>query len=128
MKFTKTIAEALANKVYQNLSEERRKAIEAFTLPEEKSIELKAMLAERLRLTERMKELDNSLSKIAMVTNRAYNDTLETLYVKYVHKIGEQRLKPLPSRETLTDDFLIESLDAANADELIAKVIAKYVA
>lgn len=125
MKFTKTVADALANKVLQQLQEARKKFLDEFTLPEEESVKLKALIAERFAITGRLKELDEELSKIAL-PSRAYCDTPELLYNRYVRCVGEKAAKPLPSRSTLSDDFLIEALDSENAEELIAKVAAKY--
>lgn len=125
MKFTKTVADALANKVLQQLQEARKKFLDEFTLPEEESIKLKALIAERFAITDRLKELDAELEKIA-IPSRTYCDTPERLYNKFVRCIGERSVKPLPARCTLSDDFLIEALDTENAEELIAKVAAKY--
>ena len=125
MKFTKTVADALANKVFQQLQEARKKLLDEFTLPEEESIKLKALIAERFAITDRLKELDTELEKIA-IPSRSYCDTPELLYNKFVRCVGEKTAKPLPSRSTLSDDFLIEALDSENAEELIAKVAAKY--
>lgn len=125
MKFTKTVADALANKVLQQLQEARKKFLDEFTLPEEESIKLKALIAERFAITDRLKELDAELAKIAL-PSRSYCDTPELLYNKFVRCIGEKSVKSLPARSTLSDDFLIEALDTENAEELIAKVAAKY--
>ena len=125
MKFTKTVADALANKVLQQLQEDRKKFLDEFTLPEEESIKLKALIAERFAITDRLKELDDELAKIAL-PSRSYCDTPELLYNKFVRCVGEKVAKPLPSRSTLSDDFLIEALDTENAEELIAKIAAKY--
>lgn len=125
MKFTKTVADALANKVFQQLQEARKKLLDEFTLPEEESIKLKALIAERFAITDRLKELDEELAKIA-IPSRSYCDTPEKLYNKFVYCVGERSIKPLPARSTLSDDFLIEALDSENAEELIAKVAAKY--
>ena len=40
--------------------------------------------------------------------------------------IAESNIPKVPSIEDLTDDFLVESIDAANAEELISKVVSKY--
>lgn len=125
MKFTKTVADALANKVHQQLTNDRNKFLNEFTIPEEDRIKLKTLIAERFATAEHLKDLDAKLAKIATPSRSCY-DTPETLYDKYVRSIGEKSLKPLPSHSTLSDDFLIEALDAENADELIAKVAAKY--
>ena len=125
MKFTKTVADALANKVLRQLHEARKKFLDEFTLPEEESIKLKALIAERFATADHLKDIDAKLAKIAM-PNRVGYDTLETLYDKFVRCIGERSLKPLPSHATLSDDFLIEALDTENAEELIAKIAAKY--
>lgn len=125
MKFTKTVADALANKVFQQLQEARKKLLDEFTLPEEESIKLKALIAERFAIMDRLKELDTELEKIA-IPSRSYCDTPEKLYNKFVRCVGERSIKPLPARSTLSDDFLIEALDSENAEELIAKVAAKY--
>ena len=125
MKFTKTVADALANKVLRQLHESNKKFLDEFALPEEESLKLKALIAERFATADHLKDIDAKLAKIAMPTRICY-DTPETLYDKFVRCIGEKSLKPLPSHATLSDDFLIEALDTENAEELIAKVAAKY--
>ena len=125
MKFTKTVADALANKVLRQLHEARKKFLDECTLPEEESIKLKALIAERFATADHLKDIDAKLAKIAM-PNSVFYDTPETLYNKYVRCIGEKSLKPLPTYSTLSDDFLIEALDIENTEELIAKVAAKY--
>ena len=58
--------------------------------------------------------------------NSVFYDTPEIVYNKFVRCIGEKSLKPLPTRSTISDDFLIEALDIENKEELIAKITAKY--
>ena len=125
MKFTKTVADALANRVLQQLREARKKFLDEFSLPEEESIKLKALITEKFAVESHLKDIDAKLAKIAM-PNSVFYDTPETLYNKFVRCIGEKSLKPLPSHATLSDDFLIEALDTENAEELIAKIAAKY--
>ena len=92
MKFTKTVADALANRVLQQLREARKKFLDEFTLPEEESIKLKALIAERFATADHLKDIDAKLAKIAM-PNRVCYDTLETLYDKFVRCIGERDRK-----------------------------------
>ena len=125
MKFTKTVADALAKKVLQQLREVRKKFLDEFSLPEEESIKLKALITERFAVASHLKDIDAKLAKIAM-PNRVFYDTPETLYNKFVRCIGEKSLRPLPTCSTISDDFLIEALDIENKEELIAKVAAKY--
>ena len=125
MKFTKAIAQALANKVFQQLLNSRKEFLDQFTVSPEKEAEIKALIAEHFAIMDRKQEIDTLLYKIARVEKR-YDDTQESWYKRLIRKIGEGHLSPLPSTDTLVDDFLIESLEVENSNELINKVLAKY--
>lgn len=126
MKFTKTVAQALANKTRQNLSAIRNKQIKEFVLPKKEEKSIKELIAHYFAVKEEYNKVLDKLSEKGAGIYHQCGDTPEVLFEKYVRVVAEKTIPKVPSCNTLTDDFLIESLDAENAEELIAKVTAKY--
>lgn len=127
MKFTKTVAKALANKTRQNLSAIRNKQIKEFVLPKKEEKSIKELIAHYFAVKEEYNKVLDELNKKGSGIYHQYGDTPEILFEKYVKVAAEKAIPKVPSCDALTDDFLIESLDSENAEELIAKVTAKYI-
>lgn len=126
MKFTKVIAQAFANKVYKSLKESREESIKNFALKEEEANNVKDLISRLFELSSKLEEVNKALGELYMGFYKQYNETPEQAYKRLVRHIGQQRLPSCPQIDELVDEFLIESVDAVNAEELIAKVIAKY--
>lgn len=125
MKFTKTIARALANKVSERLIKSRKQFINDFKLPKDEEKELKGLISELFALDKRIIEVRATLQNKVNVS-KSYYDTEETYYDKCRAELAGKKLNFLPNIDTLTDDFLIESLDSASPEDLIARVSARY--
>lgn len=76
--------------------------------------------------------MNSTLKQLQQITKTNYGrwDFASMEQDKIVEKlksdIAESNISKVPSIEDLTDDFLVESIDAANAEELISKVVSKY--
>ena len=129
MKFTKQIAQALANKAKRELVSIRKERVKTFKVPEEITTQILQLSTAYFTAVGTMNSALKHLQQIAK-TNYGRWEFASMDQDKIVEKlksdIAESNIPKVPSIEDLTDDFLIESIDAANAEELISKVVSKY--
>lgn len=129
MKFTKQIAQALANKAKRELVNIRKERVKTFKVPEEITAQILQLSTAYFTAVGTMNSALKQLQQIAK-TNYGRWEFASMDQDKIVEKlksdIAESNIPKVPSIEDLTDDFLVESIDAANAEELISKVVSKY--
>ena len=129
MKFTKQIAQALANKAKRELVSIRKERVKTFKVPEEITAQILQLSTAYFTAVGTMTSALKQLQQIAK-TNYGRWEFASMEQDKIVEKlksdIAESNIPKVPSIEDLTDDFLVESIDAANAEELISKVVSKY--
>lgn len=126
MNFTKTIAQALANKAFTNLKKEHQNRVANY-VPDEVEVQAVKLIADKL-IEARKAEAEarkalNVLMPECFITTCA---TSESIVKDFTIRQANKAVFKLPSKDTLVDDFLIASLDANNADELINMVTSKY--
>lgn len=131
MNFTKTIAQALANKAFTNLNEERQTRIKNF-VPDENIVGTVRLLANKLieareAEAKAAQALGNLITSSYTIYVPSKFATVDSIVNEYISQQASKETFKVPSRETLVDDFLIASLDANNADELINMVTSKYI-
>lgn len=129
MKFTKQIAQALANKAKKELVSIRKERVKTFKVPEEITTQILQLSTAYFTAVRTMNSTLKQLQQIAK-TNYGRWEFASMDHDKIVEKlksdIVESNIPKVPSIEDLTDDFLVESIDAANVEELISKVVSKY--
>lgn len=126
MKFTKVIARAFANKVYKSLSNAREENVKNFVLTGEEAEKAKDLIFQLYELTSKLDAVNAELSKLHNNFYKRYNESPEDGYKRLVNLMAETRVPRCPEVEDLVDEFLIESVDAVNAEELISKILAKH--
>lgn len=128
MKFNKTVAQALANKVRKNLVENRSTFITNYKPSDKVQREIEQLVGIYMEAKATMAE---TLKKLDAYHDSYYihnKDNAEDIVKGIIKGFAEKSAPKVPRTEDLIDDFLIEAIDAENAEELIAKVTAKYVA
>lgn len=128
MKFNKTVAQALANKVRKNLVENRSTFITNYKPSDKVQKEVEQLVGIYMEAKTAMIEARNKLDAYDDSYYIYNKDTVEDIVRGIIKGVAEKNAPKIPRTEDLIDDFLIEAIDAENAEELIAKVTAKYVA
>lgn len=129
MKFTKQIAQALVNRAKKELTNIRKERIESFKVPEEVIVQMSQIAAKYFAA---IGTANTTLRQLQNITKSNYGrwELASMGYDKIVEKlksdIAENSIPKVPSVIDLADDFLVESIDAVNAEELITKVVSKY--
>ena len=129
MKFTKQIAQALANRAKKELTNIRKERIESFKVPEEVIVQMSQIAAKYFAA---IGTANITLRQLQNITKSNYGrwELASMGYDEIVEKlksdIAENSIPKVPSVIDLADDFLVESIDAVNAEELITKVVSKY--
>lgn len=129
MKFTKQIAQALANKAKRELVSIRRERVKTFKVPEEITTQILQLSTAYFTAVGTMNSALKQLQQIAKTNYDRWEFASmdqDKIVEKLKSDIAESNIPKVPSIEDLTDDFLVESIDAANAEELISKVVSKY--
>lgn len=128
MKFTKTVAQALANKVRRNLASVRAEKINNFNPSQQTKEEIVDSIHKYLAAREAYFEAGKIMRRGLKSFNIYDTDSVEDILRKILHAMAELAAPKIPTYDDLVDDFLIESLDTENSEELIEKVTAKYIA
>ena len=129
MKFTKQIAQALANKAKRELVSIRKERVKTFKVPEEITTQILQLSTAYFTAVGTMY---SALKQHQQIANTNYGRwefasmDQDKIVEKLKSDIAESNIPKVPSIEDLTDDFLVESIDAENAEELISKVVSKY--
>ena len=129
MKFTKQIAQALANKAKRELVSIRKERVKTFKVPEEITAQILQLSTAYFTAVGTMNSALKQLQQIAKTNYGRWEFASidkEKIVEKLKSDIAESNIPIVPSIEDLTDEFLVESIDAANAEELISKVVSKY--
>lgn len=127
MKFTKTVAEALANKTVRNLRQIREQQIKEFKPSEKQLKKLKELISTLMGTQFALIQAEKTLKEfVGSRVSYFSNDTEEKILKNCVDALASTNAIKVPSYSDLTDEFLIEAIDAVNAEELIAKVTEKY--
>lgn len=128
MKFTKTVAEALANKTVRNLRQIREQQIKEFKPSKEQEKELKELVRTLMGTRFALIQAERSLKEFVGTSVSYYsNDSEEKIFANHIDALAASNAIKVPSYTELIDDFLIESIDAVSAEDLIEKVTAKYI-
>lgn len=128
MKFNKTVAQALANKVRKNLVANRSEFIANYKLSDKVQKEIEQLVGIYMEAKTTMLEARKKLDAYDDSYYIYNKDTAEDIVKGVIKGVAERNAPKVPSHDDLIDDFLIEAIDAENAEDLIAKVTAKYVA
>lgn len=127
MKFTKTVAEALANKTIRELRTIRSKQIKEFKPTEEQERKLKELIQTLSEIRFALIQAKKTLNKFVGSEVSTYlPDSEEEAFDNCIKTLASNNAIKIPSYSELTDEFLVESIDAINAEELISKVMSKY--
>lgn len=126
MNFTKTIAQALANKAFTNLKKEHQNRVANY-VPDEVEVQAVKLIADKLIEARKVEaEARKALEVLMPGFYVSQFVTTESIIKDFTTRQANKAVFKLPSKDTLVDDFLIASLDANNADELINMVTSKY--
>lgn len=127
MKFTKTVAEALANKTIRELRTIRSEQIKEFKPTKEQEKKIKELIQTCIEAQSALIQAKETLNEfIKSDISICRLDSKEDLFNKCLGALAYNSTIKIPSYSELTDEFLVESIDAINAEELISKVMSKY--
>lgn len=126
MKFNKTVAIALANKVRKQLLDIRKQSIENYVVDPAFKDNLEKKISEYVETSKKCNLLMKQLKTITKSMYTPYGDDRDDIYNALLKSYINESVPKVPDLDDLIDDFIVESIDARDAEELMNKIISKY--